>query len=96
MALTLELETLFFVALNTSWIYPITSKVCFVKGLANYIKYCHMFLTSNHICPNNLPLWKSMIKPQQINEHVREVINHSTYIHLLETYVTTLCNCLIF
>ena len=33
--------------------YPITSKVCFVKGLANYIKYWHIFLTSNHICPNN-------------------------------------------
>ena len=34
MALTLELETLFLEALNTSKIYPITSKVCFVKGLA--------------------------------------------------------------
>ena len=35
MALTLELETLFLKALNTSQIYPITSKVRFVKGLAN-------------------------------------------------------------
>ena len=35
MVLTLELETLFFEILNTSEIYPITSKVHFVKGLAN-------------------------------------------------------------
>ena len=38
MALTLELETLFLEALNTTKIDPITSKVRFVKGLANYIK----------------------------------------------------------
>ena len=44
-----------------------------------------MFLISNHICPNNLPLWQSMTKPQQTNEHMREVINHSTHIHLLNT-----------
>ena len=37
----------------------------------------------NHICPKNLPLWQSVIKPQQTNEHMREVINHSTHIHLL-------------
>ena len=36
-----------------------------------------------HIYPNNLPLWQSVTKPQQTNEHMREVINHSTYIHLL-------------
>ena len=42
-----------------------------------------MFLTSNHICPNNLPLWQFVTKPQQTNEHMREVINHSTRIHLL-------------
>ena len=42
-----------------------------------------MFLTLNHICPNNLPLWQSMTKPQQTKEHMREVINHSTHIHLL-------------
>ena len=35
MVLTLELETLFLEVLNTSYIYPITSKVRFVKGLAN-------------------------------------------------------------
>ena len=35
MALTLDLETLFLEAINTSQIYPITSKVHFVKGLAN-------------------------------------------------------------
>ena len=39
----------------------------------------------NHICPNNLPLWQFVIKPQQTNEHMREVINHSTHIHLLNT-----------
>ena len=44
-----------------------------------------MFLTLNHICPNNLPLWQSMTKPQQTNEHMREVINHLTHIHLLNT-----------
>ena len=38
-----------------------------------------------HICPNNLPLWQSVTKPQQTNEHMREVINHSTDIHLLNT-----------
>ena len=36
-----------------------------------------------YICPNNLLLWQSMIKPQQTNEHMREVINYSTYTHLL-------------
>ena len=44
-----------------------------------------MFLTSNHICPNNLPIWQSMTKPQQTNKYMREVINHSTHIHLLNT-----------
>ena len=39
----------------------------------------------NHICPNNLPLWQSVTKPQQTNEHMKEVINHSTHIHLLNT-----------
>ena len=38
-----------------------------------------------YICSNNLPLWQSMTKPQQTNEHMREVINHSTYTHLLNT-----------
>ena len=33
-----RLELLFFEVLNISQIYPITSKVRFVKGLANYIK----------------------------------------------------------
>ena len=42
-----------------------------------------MFLTLSHICPNNLPLWQFVTKPQQTNEHMREVINHSTYTHLL-------------
>ena len=36
-----------------------------------------------HICANNLPLWQSMTKLQQTNEHMREVINHSTHTHLL-------------
>ena len=44
-----------------------------------------MFLTSNHICPNNLPLWQFVTKPQQTNEHMREVTNHSTHTHLLNT-----------
>ena len=39
----------------------------------------------NHICLNNLPFWQSVIKPQQTNEHMREVINHLTHIHLLNT-----------
>ena len=39
----------------------------------------------NHICPNNLSLWQSVTKSQQTNEHMREVINHSTYIQLLNT-----------
>ena len=49
--------------------------MCFVKGLANYIKYVL----------NNLPIWKSVTKPQQTNEHMREVINYLTHIHLLNT-----------
>ena len=44
-----------------------------------------MFITLNHICPNNFPFWQSMKKPQQTNEHMREVINHSTHTHLLNT-----------
>ena len=47
----------------------------FVKGLANYTKYVL----------NNLPFWQFMTKPQQTNEHMREVINHLTHIHLLNT-----------
>ena len=55
----------------------------FVKGLANSIlTYVPNMI---RICPNNLPLWQSMTKPQQINEHIREFINHSTHIHLLNT-----------
>ena len=42
-----------------------------------------MFLTLNHICPNNLLLWQFVTKPQQINEHMKEIINHSTHIPLL-------------
>ena len=39
----------------------------------------------NHIYPNNLPLWQSVTKSQQTNEYMKEVINHSTHIHLLNT-----------
>ena len=38
-----------------------------------------------HIYPNDLPFWQSVTKPQQTNEYMREVINHSTHIHLLNT-----------
>ena len=38
-----------------------------------------------HICPNNIPFWQSVTKPQQTNEHMREVINYLTHIHLLNT-----------
>ena len=44
-----------------------------------------MFLPLKHIYPNNLPIWQSVTKPQKTNEYMREVINHSTYIHLLNT-----------
>ena len=44
-----------------------------------------MFLTLIHIYPNNLPLWQSVTKPQQTNEHMKEIINHSTHTHLLNT-----------
>ena len=83
MASTLDLETKFLEVLNTSQIYPITSKVHFVKGLANsMLTYVPDMI---HICPNNLPLWQHVTKPQQTNEHMREVMNHSTYTHLLNT-----------
>ena len=49
-----------------------------------------MFLTLNHICPNNLPIWQSVTKPQPTNEHMREVINHSTHTHLLNTIMSIL------
>ena len=39
----------------------------------------------NHICPNNLLIWQFVTKPQQTNEYMREVINHSTHTHLLNT-----------
>ena len=52
MVLTLKLETLFFEALNTSYIYQITSTVRFVKGLANSIlTYVPNMI---HICPNTI------------------------------------------
>ena len=55
----------------------------FVKGLANFtLTYVPNMI---HICPNNLPLWLSVTKPQQTNEHMREVINLSTHTHLLNT-----------
>ena len=55
----------------------------FVKGLANFtLTYIPNMI---HICPNNLPLWQSVTKPQQTNEHMREVINLSTHTHLLNT-----------
>ena len=38
-----------------------------------------------YICPNNLSLWQFVTKPQQTNEYIREVINHSTHTHLLNT-----------
>ena len=44
-----------------------------------------MFLTMIHMCPNNLPFWKSVTKPQQTNEHMRKVLNHLTHTHLLNT-----------
>ena len=36
------------------------------------------FPNINHICHKNLPLWHSVTKPQQTNEHMREDINHYT------------------
>ena len=44
-----------------------------------------MFLILNYIFPNEFSLWQFVTKSQQINEHMREVINHSTHIHLLNT-----------
>ena len=74
---------MFLEVLNTSYIYPITNKVYFVRRLANStFTYVPNMI---HICPKNLPLWQSVTKPQQTNEHMREVINHSTHIHFLNT-----------
>ena len=57
--------------------------MCFVKGLSNStLTYIPNMI---HICPNNLPYWQSVTRPQQTNEHIREVINHSTHTHLLNT-----------
>ena len=38
MSLILDLNNMFLKVLNPTYIYPITSKVYFVKGLANYNK----------------------------------------------------------
>ena len=55
----------------------------FVKGLANSaLTYVPKMI---HICPNSLLLWQSVTKPQQTNEQMREVINHLTHTHLLNT-----------
>ena len=55
----------------------------FVKRLVNsLLTYVPNMI---HICPNNLSIWQSMTKPQQTNEHIREVINHSTHTHSLNT-----------
>ena len=51
MTLTLELEILFLEVLNTFYIYPITSKMHFVKELVNSILTHVPKLI--HICPNN-------------------------------------------
>ena len=48
----------------------------------------------NHIYPNNLSLWQSVIQPQLTNEHMREVINHSTHTHLLNTIKSILTQAL--
>ena len=48
----------------------------------------------NHICPNNLPLWQFMTKPQLTNEHMREVINDSTHTHSLNTIKSILAQTL--
>ena len=55
----------------------------FVKGLANSTLTYVPNMT--HICPNSLLFWQSVTKPQHINEHMKEVINHSTHTHLLNT-----------
>ena len=60
----------------------------FVKELANSIlTYVPNMI---HIYPNNLSFWQSVTKPQQTNEHTREVINHSTHTHLLNTIISIL------
>ena len=43
-----------------------------------------------HICPNNLPFWQFITKPEQTNEYMRQVINYSTYNQLLNTIKSTL------
>ena len=55
----------------------------FVKRLVNFsLTYVPNMI---HICPNNLSIWQSVTKPQQTNEHIREVINHLTHTHSLNT-----------
>ena len=56
MVLILKLETLFLEALNTSYIYPITSKMHFVKELVNFIlTYVPNII---HICPNTVYIYE--------------------------------------
>ena len=44
-----------------------------------------MFLTWFTYVLTISPFWQSVTKLQQTNEHMREVINYSTHIHLLNT-----------
>ena len=65
----------------------------FVKELAN--STLTYVLNMTHICPNSLLFWQSVTKPQHINEHMKEVINHSTHTHLLNIIKSILTQTLV-
>ena len=85
MTSTIDLETLFLEVLKTPITTQLQVKCVLLKDWPITIKHDICSLHVNHICPNNLPLWQSMRKPQQTNEHMKEVINYSTNTHLLNT-----------
>ena len=50
-----------------------------IKASRGGLAFSHLFFA------NDLPFWQSVTKPQQTNEHMKEVINHSAHNHLLNT-----------
>ena len=65
MALTFDLNNMFIEVLNPSYIYQITSKVHFVKRLANYIKYVPNIGYHNSLVMANQ---EDLVETQMVNK----------------------------
>ena len=78
--LNTKLEHLFLKVLNIYQIYPIASKVCFVKILANLHNIC---LQQSHICPNNLYILGRKKKHTHTHAHDRLSQRSRNYLIIL-------------